>query len=552
MDHSTLHERARRKGVNRAFYWLIRAVFQPFFHVYFRMQRIGREHFPASGPVIIAANHRSFLDPFVIATMVRRPMYYVAKKELFSNRLQSWVLSNLGAFPVDRGAGDADTIRTAKELLERGEIVLIFAEGTRVRPGPLGRPKKGVGRLALETGAPVVPVAVIGTEAVRRGWRIRPHHVRIRAGRPLHFPVVVDPSPEMAAAVTARIWPCVMLQWEWLGGTPAIRRAAVIGAGSWGTGLAVCLARAGFEVDLGCRTGEQADELRRTRVNSCYLPGKELPAEITVMQAEEVELGAHDLVWLAVPARALPDLLTALGDRIPRRAGLLVMSKGLVPPFGTLPSAFASERTHARAVGVVGGASPAAEVLEPGASVVVASVDRMFTRQVADALRLARLDVATSTDVSGVELTGVAWSVARLAAALAAAVGRPNAAATAASQVFGEVGTLARLRGANPETFTVPLGAGDLVATVVSDGSHEVGGSLSPRVRTERIRALIGQFSEAVDTVELLSRLADSAGLQTPAIDSLLAVAQGRMEPARWLTTVTAPEHAGAAVAGPR
>jgi 1-acyl-sn-glycerol-3-phosphate acyltransferase len=552
MDHSTLHERARRKGVNRAFYWLIRAVFQPFFHVYFRMQRIGREHIPPSGPVIIAANHRSFLDPFVIATMARRPMYYVAKKELFSNRLQSWVLSNLGAFPVDRGAGDADTIRTATELLERGEIVLIFAEGTRIRPGPLGRPRKGVGRLALETGAPVVPVAVIGTEAVRRGWRIRPHRVRIRAGRPLHFPVVVDPSPAMAAAVTARIWPCVMLQWEWLGGTPAIRRAAVIGAGSWGTGLAICLARAGFEVDLGCRTGEQADELRRTRVNSRYLPGKELPAEITVMRAEDVELGAHDLVWLAVPARALPELLTALGERLPRRAGLLVMSQGLVPPFGTLPSAYASERTHARAVGVVGASAPAAEVLEPGASVVVASVDRMFTRQVADALRLARLEVTTSTDVSGVELTGVAWSVARLAAALAAAVGGPNAAAAAASKVFGEVRTLARLRGASPETFTGPAGAGQLVTTVVGDGARHTGRSLSAGSQTERLAAVIAKFPEAVDTVELLRSLADGAELDTPAIDNLLALVEGRAEPGRWLATLAVAEHAGAAVAGPR
>jgi glycerol-3-phosphate dehydrogenase len=222
------------------------------------------------------------------------------------------------------------------------------------------------------------------------------------------------------------------------------------------------------------------------------------------------------------------------------------MSNGLVPPFGTLPSAFASERTHARAVGVVGAASPGADVLEPGASVVVASVDRMFTRQVADALMLARLDVATSTDVSGVELAGVAWSVAGLAAALAAPVGGPNAAAAAASKVFGEVGTLARLRGASPETFTGP--AGDLVTTVVCGGSRPAAASLSPRVRTE----LIGQFPEAVDTVELLSSLADSTGLDTPAIDSLVAVVEGRVEPARWLTTITAPEHLGAAAAGPR
>src|SRR5438270_840829 len=205
MDHRMLHDRAREKGVNPFVYWLfVRPFFQAFFHLYFRLGRIGREHIPSEGPVIIAANHRSFLDPFVIATMARRPMYYVAKKELFANRLQAWFLNSLGAFPVDRGSGDEQSIETAKAILARGDVVLIFPEGTRIRPGALGRPKRGVGRLALESGAPVVPIAVIGTEAVRRGWRIRPHKVRIRAGRALHFPRVEDAKPQLAAAVTDR------------------------------------------------------------------------------------------------------------------------------------------------------------------------------------------------------------------------------------------------------------------------------------------------------------------------------------------------------------
>ena len=93
-----------------------------------------------------------------------------------------------------------------------------------MRRGPLGEPRRGVGRLALETGAPVAPVAVIGTEDVRRGWRIRPRKVRLRVGRPLRFPTVAaTPRPTLAAGVTERIWACVSLQWEWLGGaTPAL------------------------------------------------------------------------------------------------------------------------------------------------------------------------------------------------------------------------------------------------------------------------------------------------------------------------------------------
>ena len=218
-----LQRRSVRRGVNRPLYWLVRAALQPFFLIYFRLERIGMEHVPRSGPLLFAANHRSFLDPFIVATLVRRPVYFVAKKDLFAPRWQAWVLSRLGAFPIDRGAGDEGAIAAAREILARGDCVVIFPEGTRVRPGPLGNPKRGLGRLALESGARVVPVAVIGTEDVRRGWRIRPRKVRIRAGRPMAFPSTEHASHRAAGAVTERVWACVSLQWEWLGGDPAPR-----------------------------------------------------------------------------------------------------------------------------------------------------------------------------------------------------------------------------------------------------------------------------------------------------------------------------------------
>jgi 1-acyl-sn-glycerol-3-phosphate acyltransferase len=218
---SSFREHALRSGVNPVLYWVLRALLVPFFLVYFRMQRIGREHLPRTGPLLLASNHRSFLDPFVIGTMARRPVYYMAKRELFEKRWQAWVLNALGAFPVDRGAGNRGAMDTARTILERGDCVVVFPEGTRTRPGPLGEPRRGVGRLALETGAPVVPIAVIGTEDVRRGWRIRPRKVRIRAGRPLLFPTVEHSSPRLAAGVTERIWACVSLQWDWLGGPKA-------------------------------------------------------------------------------------------------------------------------------------------------------------------------------------------------------------------------------------------------------------------------------------------------------------------------------------------
>src|SRR4051812_8918188 len=213
-----LHERTRGRGVNPVVYWVVRALLQPFFHLYFRFRRHGRGHIPAAGPVIIAANHRSFLDPFVIGMMTRRPAYYAAKRELFANPPGGRFLSAVGSFPVNRGAADAAPFATARASLARGGGALMFPAGARPRPGPLGPAKRGVGRLALETGAPVVPVAVAGTEDVRRGWRIRPRRVRVAAGRPLTFPGMPNPSPQVAAAVVQRIWPEVEALWTSLGG----------------------------------------------------------------------------------------------------------------------------------------------------------------------------------------------------------------------------------------------------------------------------------------------------------------------------------------------
>ena len=214
------HERVRHRGVQPLVYWAVRAIAQPTIQIWFRLRRRGRHHIPQGG-VILASNHRSFLDPFVIGCCLRRPIYFVAKKELFHNRLVAWFLNCLGAFPIRRGQSDEESVQTALALLERGEAVVIFPEGTRHRHGPLHEPKRGVGRLALESGAPVVPIAITGTERARRGLLVRPVRVDIRCGRPLTYPRVEGASPHLANEVTARIWPCVELQWAWLGGPVA-------------------------------------------------------------------------------------------------------------------------------------------------------------------------------------------------------------------------------------------------------------------------------------------------------------------------------------------
>jgi 1-acyl-sn-glycerol-3-phosphate acyltransferase len=397
MDREALLDRARTRGVNPLVYWLVRAILQPFFHLYFRLSRTGRHHIPARGPVVLAANHRSFLDPFVIAVMARRPIYFVAKKEIFLiHPVVSWLLSSLGAFPIDRGGSDQQAMATAKAILERGDAVLMFPEGTRIRPGSLGRPKRGVGRLALETGAPVVPVAVLGTEAVRRGWRIRPHKVSIRAGRALTFPHVERPSPALAGAVTDRIWPCIELQWEWLGGLPRLRRAAVIGAGPRGSGLAAALARAGLEVDLVARAADQGTG-SRANGGGAHLPaGVDLPDGVRVAGAGELELHHHDVVFFAVPARDLHAAVAAHAADIPGRAGVVLVC----PPAVESPAAGAAEHVHARAVACLHVAGEASDPLGQGDPVVAACADGAFLAQVSDVLRRAGLKVKRTSDVT--------------------------------------------------------------------------------------------------------------------------------------------------------
>ena len=489
MDRSALHARARTRGVNPIVYWLTRAVLQPFAHLYWRFSRIGREHIPAEGPVLLVCNHRSIIDPFLIGLCSRRPLYYVAKEEIFRNRLLGWFVSSLGAFPVRRGAADADTIETAKAILNRGEPVLIFPEGTRTRPGPLGKPKRGVGRLALETGATVVPVAMIGTERIRRGWRIRPVKVRVRIGAPLTFPRVDSATAQLAAAVTDRVWPNVMLQWEWLGGSPPLRRAAVIGDGSWGTAIAVALARAGIQVDQP-------------------------------VSASEVELSHHDLVAFAVPAAQLEAAVTEYAPKISQRTGVLVASTGLVPPSGMLPSAYVAQRTSAWAVGVLGGPAEVAEALDGDAAFVFASRDAAFARQVEMALRAAKLRVTRSTDVAGVELASCARAAAALAAATAAG-GGPDAQLAAIGKVLAEIDAFARGNGSKLAAFAGLAGADDLAATVLADGSGTT-----------------GQPAEAVAAVPLLAARLRDAGVDAPALNGLAGIVEGRVEPGAWTSSV--------------
>ena len=547
---ASYHEYTRTKGVNFPLYSVARLFLLPFFLVWFRLDRIGREHAKLDGGLIVAANHRSFLDPFVIGALLpwRRPIHYVAKIELFEKRWQGWVLNRLGAYPVRRGQADTETVATSAGILERGGAVCMFPEGTRIRSGSLAAPHRGVGRLALESGAAVLPVAVVGTEHVRRGWRIRPRKVRLRAGKPVTFPRTENPSPSLAATVTSRIWPSIELQWEWLGGLPPMRKAAVIGAGSWGTAVSVLLARGGVEVQLGCRTAEQAERVASARENERYLPGIHLADGISIHKASEIEVAGLDLVCFAVPSAGLPAAVGALADRIGSRTAVLLLSKGMVPPLGTLPSEYVTDRVRARALASLGGPAHAKEAAAGNAALALASGDADLRAQLGDVFNRAGLICERSDDVVGVEMAGVAKNAASLAAAAAEPHGI-NAAGIAAAEVWRECVDFAALKGARLETFSGLAGIGDLTATVLAPGSRNrrAGEMLGSGVPAEQIPDRLGQASEGLDSVPLIAAAIERSGVDAEGLTSLAALIDGQMTAVEWVAGLRRVERARSA-----
>jgi glycerol-3-phosphate dehydrogenase (NAD(P)+) len=544
---ASYHAFTRKHSVNWPLYLLARVFLEPFFFVYFRYSRTGREYARIKGGLIVAANHRSFLDPFVIGGCLpwRRPMNYVAKVELFERRWQGWLLSRLGAFPIRRGESDEESMETARMAVERAGVVCMFPEGTRIRRGTLGNPRRGVGRLALQTGCPVIPTAVIGTEHVRRGWRIRPRKVKVRLGKAMTFPVAEEPSKALAETVTSRIWPNVLLQWEDLGGLPPMRRAAVIGAGSWGTAVAVLLARGGLEVQLGTRSSERTAELIEDGENKRYLPGVPLPESIDVRHSSAIELAGLDLICLAIPSKSLPQAVGAIADRVSSRSSVLLLTKGLIAPQGQLPAEYVGERVRARAIACLGGPAHARESVSGSAALVLGSADADLRDQLGGVFDRAGLVCERSPDVVGVEMAGAAKNAAAMAAAAAEPHGL-NAAGIAVAEIWGECIEYALAHGAEQETFAGLAGVGDLTATMMApDGRNRRAGELlGAGVPAEEIPGKVGQASEGLDTAPLLAQTVAAAGGRAGALSGLAALIRGEIDSEEWIAGLRRAERA--------
>jgi 1-acyl-sn-glycerol-3-phosphate acyltransferase len=199
------HQRARTREPDPV-YELCRVVTSIYGWTFFRARSIGSANVPPAGPVILAPNHFSFMDHFFLGAFLRRKVRFMAKSQLFKPPMQ-WIYSHGGVFPVRRGHRDEEAFMTAGSILERGGCIAMYAEGGRSRTGGLSeRVRPGLGRLALESGAPVVPVAIHGSQRVRNWKRLQFPKVTVQYGELVRYPREASPDRERQQAVADDIF----------------------------------------------------------------------------------------------------------------------------------------------------------------------------------------------------------------------------------------------------------------------------------------------------------------------------------------------------------
>jgi 1-acyl-sn-glycerol-3-phosphate acyltransferase len=195
------HERVRTSKPDRV-YDIVRLVLSPLIWTVWRGRSIASYNVPESGPVILAPNHFSFLDHFFLAAFQRRKVQFMAKSQLFKVAILEFIFSHGGVFPVRRGHGDQEAFITAETVLGRGGMVGMYCEGGRSRSGRISdHAKPGIGRLALESGAAIVPVAIHGSQRARNWKRLQFPRVTVQYGEPIRWERVDNPTREQQQAV---------------------------------------------------------------------------------------------------------------------------------------------------------------------------------------------------------------------------------------------------------------------------------------------------------------------------------------------------------------
>jgi glycerol-3-phosphate dehydrogenase (NAD(P)+) len=317
------------------------------------------------------------------------------------------------------------------------------------------------------------------------------------------------------------------------------RRAVVVGAGSFGTAVAVLLARGGLRTTLQARTAAQAERLAQERLNLAYLPEVPLPRELGI-EATDAGLARADYVFLAVPSRGLDEVIAGLaGAGLEAGAAVVSLAKGLVPPDGVAPTVLLSAQLGPERVACVGGPAHANEMVQQGAGLVAASTDEALARALARTFTSAGVVCEQSNDPIGVELAGAAKNAAALAAGATESQGL-NAAGAAAGHIFAEVWRFAAEQGARPESLIGLAGTGDLVATALAPQSRNrrAGELLAAGVPTGEIPARVGQAVEALESVPLLARALERGGVEAPVTAALARLIAGELPLQRWVALV--------------
>ena len=198
------HARARTREPDSV-YELVRVLTSLYAYTLLRARAISVEKVPGRGAVILAPNHFSFMDHFLMGCYIRRKVRFMAKSQLFKGPIQ-FIYTHGGVFPVRRGARDEETFTTAKAILAREGAITMYCEGGRSRTGKMAeQAKRGIGRLALETGAPVVPIAIQGSSRIRNWKRLQFPKVTIQYGDPIRWESVENPTREQQQAVADQV-----------------------------------------------------------------------------------------------------------------------------------------------------------------------------------------------------------------------------------------------------------------------------------------------------------------------------------------------------------
>ena len=207
------HDRVRTRRPDWV-YRLARVVLTPPILGLYRYRAIDVANVPERGPVLLAPNHFSYLDHFFVAVLLRREVQFMAKSQLFKPPVLDFIINHGGTFPVRRGHRDEEAFITAHSIFDRGGTVLMYAEGGRQRTKEMGQPKPGLGRLALESGVPVVPIAIHGSEHAREAKHGVLPKVTVQFGSPVTFERVEHPSRERSQEVAELVFERVRTMYQ--------------------------------------------------------------------------------------------------------------------------------------------------------------------------------------------------------------------------------------------------------------------------------------------------------------------------------------------------